>query len=146
MLAQASEQLIARSKRILIIDDDRAILRVLSRVLSRKGYLVATSETGKEALEKLETISYDAATIDVRLPDMEGTDLLSYMQKAMPSMVRIIFTGLPLIENSCAPVKERADAFLSKPVRPKILLSILEEKLARKSSTNCSCLVNSNKT
>jgi DNA-binding NtrC family response regulator len=120
------------ARSILIVDDDKSILRVFTRVLGRKGYCVSTAETGREAKEKLETNRYDAALIDVRLPDMEGTDLLPQMVETSPRMVKIVFTGLPTYENSCQVAMKKADAFLLKPVSPELLLNILDAKLREK--------------
>ena len=123
------------SKKILVIDDDQAILRVFTRVLNRKGYDVATAETGNDARKKLESEVFDAALIDVRLPDVEGVDLLPFMQNKAPRMVKIVFTGLSMMASEFA--ERGADAFLIKPVTPEILLSVLDEKIAAKRiSTN----------
>lgn len=117
---------------VLIIDDDVSILRTFTRVLERKGFSVATARTGREAWEKLKSKSYDAALIDVRLPDMEGTDLLRRMSALVPRMAKIVFTGSPLMEREFETAKTGADAFLLKPVNPELLLTILEEKLTVK--------------
>lgn len=115
---------------ILIIDDDKAILRVFTRLFEKKGYGVVAAETGREAIEKLEANSYDAALIDIRLPDMEGTDLLPIIQHRTPKTVKIVVTGSPTHENCARATEEGADAFVGKPVNPDVLLNILEEKLA----------------
>ena len=64
-------------KRIIVIDDDKSILRTFTRILQKNGYEIDVAETGKEALEKSKKKPYDLALIDIRLPDMDGTDLLS---------------------------------------------------------------------
>jgi DNA-binding NtrC family response regulator len=117
---------------MLLIDDDRAILRIFKRILERKGYNVATAETGKQAQAQLETHSYYAALIDLKLPDMEGTDLLPQMQQNAPQMMRIILTGMPYAENAQNAFEAGADVFLEKPVNPEILLAILEKGLKDK--------------
>ena len=112
--------------------DNPAILLAFSRILIRNGYLVATARTGREAWEKLRMKSYDAALIDVRLPDMEGTDLLRRMGELAPKMVKIVFTGMSLPEKNLSLAKTLADALLLKPVRPEILLKTLEKKFEEK--------------
>jgi DNA-binding NtrC family response regulator len=67
--------------------------------------------------------------IDVRLPDMEGTDLLPRIQAMSPETVKIVFTGSPTVEASTEAAKRNMDAFLLKPVKPEVLLGILDEKL-----------------
>jgi len=66
-------------KSILVIDDDASILRVFTRVLEKRGFLVATAKSGREAWEKVRTKSFDATLIDVGLPDMDGTELMRRM-------------------------------------------------------------------
>ena len=121
-------------KRILVIDDDKSILRAFTRILQKSGYEVDAAETGKEAIEKAETGRYDLALVDVRLPDMDGTDLLCRMQKTMCDAVKIMITGFPSLENGVKALDEGADAYLVKPVKPEELLMLIEEKLKSKKS------------
>lgn len=118
-------------KTIIIIDDDKSILRVFTRVLERKGYAVTSAESGKEAIEKIKAACFDAALIDVRLPDMQGTDILPVIQETTPSTVKIMFTGSPDLDQ-----KDNKghvmDAYLIKPVKPEVLLNLLQEKLNEK--------------
>jgi DNA-binding NtrC family response regulator len=83
---------------MLVIDDDRAILRSFSRIFEKKGYFVSTAETGREAQEKLSKQTYDATLVDIKLSDMNGADLLPFMQEVAPNMVKIVISGLPSVE------------------------------------------------
>ena len=122
-------------KKILVIDDDKSILRTFTRILQRDGYEVDVAETGKEALEKAETGSYSVALVDVRLPDMDGTDLLPKMQKTMRDAVKIMITGFPSLENGVKALDEGADAYVVKPVKPEELLALIKEKLKSREET-----------
>jgi DNA-binding response OmpR family regulator len=119
-------------KTILVVDDDKSILRVFTRILQKSGYEIDVAETGKEAIEKAETGHYDLALVDVRLPDMDGTELLSRMQKTIPDAVKIMITGFPSLENGVKALDEGADAYLVKPVKPEELLMLIKEKLKSK--------------
>jgi DNA-binding response OmpR family regulator len=119
-------------KTVLVIDDDKSILRTFTRILQKSGYEVDVAETGKEALEKTGKRSYDVALVDIRLPDMDGTDLLNKMPKTMRKAVKIMITGFPSLENGVKALDEGADAYLVKPVRPEELLMLIEEKLKSK--------------
>jgi DNA-binding response OmpR family regulator len=119
-------------KTVLVVDDDKSILRAFTRILQRRGYDVDVAETGNEALEKSETMRYDVLLIDVRLPDMDGTDLLPKMHKAMPASVKILITGFPSLELGVKSLDSGADAYLVKPVKPDELLALIEEKLTSK--------------
>jgi DNA-binding NtrC family response regulator len=114
---------------ILIVDDDRAILRVFTRLLEKKGYIVTTVQTGIEALSQIDKNCFDAALIDLRLPDMEGTEILPVLQKTSSKTVRIVITGSPDLKNVGNRQRRDMDAFLIKPVNPEVLLGVLNEKL-----------------
>jgi DNA-binding response OmpR family regulator len=120
-------------KRILVIDDDKSILRTFTRILRKNGYEIDVAETGKEAIEKSKGGSYDLALIDIRLPDMDGTDVLAKMQITMRDAVKIMITGFPSLETGVRALDEGADAYLVKPVKSEELLELIEEKLKNKS-------------
>ena len=116
-------------KTILVVDDDKSILRTFTRILQKNGYDIDTAETGKEAMEKAENRQYDLALVDIRLPDMDGTDLLAKLKKTLQNTVKIMITGFPSLETGVKALDEGADAYLVKPVKPQELLVLLEEKL-----------------
>lgn len=119
-------------KHIIVIDDDKSILRTFTRILQKSGYQVDVAETGKEALDKTKKRVYDLALIDIRLPDMDGTDLLVKMQQSMRNSIKIMITGFPSLETGVKALDEGADAYLVKPVKPEELLSLIEEKFKAK--------------
>jgi len=116
-------------KSILIVDDDKDILKSLKDILQSKGYTIGTAETGREAVEKSEDKFYNLALLDIKLPDMEGTELLTKMHRAIPRMMKIMVTGYPSLENAVESLNLGADAYIMKPVDPKNLLKVVEEKL-----------------
>ncbi|HSV49315.1 MAG TPA: response regulator [Candidatus Acidoferrales bacterium] len=119
----------AHKKTILVVDDDKSILRTFTRILQKSGYEIDTAETGKEAMEKTENRQYDLALVDIRLPDMDGTDLLAKLKKQLQHTVKIMITGFPSLETGVKALDEGADAYLVKPVKPQELLVLLDEKL-----------------
>ncbi len=116
-------------KTILVVDDDKSILRTFTRILQKSGYIIDTAETGKEAMEKTENRHYDLALVDIRLPDIDGTELLAKLKKPLQHTVKIMITGFPSLETGVKALDEGADAYLVKPVKPQELLILLEEKL-----------------
>ncbi len=121
----------ANKKTILVVDDDKSILRTFTRILQKSGYEIEVAETGKEAIEKAENRHYDLALVDIRLPDMDGTDLLARLKKQLQHTVKIMITGFPSLETGVKALDEGADAYLVKPVKPQELLMLIEEKLNR---------------
>jgi len=120
---------LAPKKTILVIDDDKSILRTFTRILQKTGYEIDVAETGKEAIEKADNHHYDLALVDIRLPDMDGTELLAKLKKQLQHTVKIMITGFPSIETGVKALDEGADAYLVKPVKPQELLMLLDEKL-----------------
>lgn len=125
----------ATKKTILVIDDDKSILRTFSRILEKAGYKTEIAETGKEAIEKTKNRHYDLALVDIRLPDMDGTDLLAKLKKPLQNTIKIMITGFPSLETGVKALDEGADAYLVKPVKPQELLILIEEKLKTREET-----------
>jgi len=113
----------------LVVDDDKAILRGLGDILQSKGYDVDTAETGKETVSKCRAKTYNLAILDIKLPDVEGTQLLIDLGKITPSMMKIMVTGYASLDNAVDSVNFGADAYLMKPVSPERLLQTVAEKL-----------------
>jgi len=117
--------------RILVIDDDENVRNILEMTLRANGYTVDTARDGKEAVEKSNRNFYNLALVDIRLPDMEGTALLTAMRETTPKMVKIIVTGYPSMENAIESVNKNADGYIVKPFKTEELLSMIEEHLKR---------------
>lgn len=120
-----------RSQCILVIDDDDILLRIMTKIFQKQGYTVNTAKGGLEALSKLEAESYALALIDVKLPDMNGLDLLNKLRTIAPRMIKIILTGYPSDEDRISALDQGADYYLAKPVKPEILFEIIRTKLRK---------------
>ena len=116
-------------KTVLVVDDDKSILRTFTRILQRAGYSTETAENGKEALDKIQARNYDAALIDVVLGDSNGLDLLPKIEENSPKTVKIVVTGADTAEKRDEACRNGADAYLTKPVNPEVLLDVFAEKL-----------------
>ena len=119
------------SARILVIDDEESIRRTISMTLEHAGYVVDTAENGKQAIARTEANFYNLALIDIRLPDMEGTELLSSLRETTPRMVKIILTGYPTLENAIKASNNGVDAYLTKPVNADELLKVIKKHLEK---------------
>ena len=117
--------------RILVIDDDENVRKVLEMTLKANGYTVDTARDGKEAIEKSSRNFYNLALVDIRLPDMEGTALLTAMRETTPRMVKIVVTGYPSLDNAIEAVNKNADGYIVKPFKTEQLLSMIEERLRK---------------
>lgn len=119
---------------ILIVDDDVGICRTLGLILEENGYVVQTAHTGKDAIKKSKTSVFNVAILDVKLPDVEGTELLKALPETTPKMIKIMFTGYPELENAVKALNEGADAYIMKPADPDKILKTIEEKLEQQAN------------
>ena len=118
-------------ERILVIDDDETITAVFRAGLKQEGFTVDVASTGKEAIEKSQGQVYNLALIDIRLPDMEGTKLLTEMKETTPKMRKVIVTGYPDLQNAIASVQKGADFYITKPTKIDELVKVVREQLQK---------------
>lgn len=114
---------------ILIVEDDANIRETLNTILQQKGYNTDTAKNGKEAIQKSKAKFFNLALLDIKLPDIEGTKLLTMIHENTPKMVKIMVTGYPSLENAVESLNLGANAYVIKPVKPDKLLALVEEKL-----------------
>jgi DNA-binding NtrC family response regulator len=117
--------------RILVVDDDESIRKVLTAILEDQGYTVESVDTAKKAIQKTKRKTYNLALIDIRLPDMEGIQLLIRMRDTTPKIRKIIITGYPTLKNAVEAVNKGADAYIVKPFDMERVLKTIKEQLKR---------------
>lgn len=115
--------------RILIVEDDENIRKTMKNILQQKGYETDTAKNGREAEQKTKAKIYNLALLDIKLPDMDGTQLLAKLHENTPKMVKIMVTGYPSLENAMEALNQGANAYVTKPVKPAKLLALIKEKL-----------------
>ena len=115
--------------KILVVDDDESIRNATKRILEKEGYDVDLAATGMEAIEKTKSKAYNLALLDIRLPDMEGVELLNLIKDTVPKTRKIMITGYPSTENVIKSLNKHADIYLIKPVKIEKLLETVKEQL-----------------
>ena len=118
-----------KTVRILVVDDDESIRKTMKAILEDEGYLVDLAASGKEAVEKANNETYNLALLDIRLPDIEGVELLKLMKDSVPRTRKIMVTGYPSMQNAISALNKNADAYLVKPVDIEKLLDTVKEQL-----------------
>jgi DNA-binding NtrC family response regulator len=126
------------NQNILVVDDDAEVRKTLSSILLKEGYLVETAEKDKQALRASEKSRFEVALIDIKLLDMEGTELLHRLEEKQPHMVKIIITGFPTLENAMKTVNEGADGYILKPFDIQKLLEMIKKHLTKKAAEHIS--------
>lgn len=106
-----------KQPRVLLVDDDDLFRRSLSKELKRSGFLVATAATGEEALSHLTSSPTDVVLLDVRLPDMDGLQILQAIKKLDPMIEVIMLTAYGSVDTAVASLKAGAHHYLVKPAK-----------------------------
>ena len=115
--------------RILVVDDDESIRHTMKAILKDEGFIVDLAATGSEAIQKTKETVYNVVLIDIRLPDMEGVELLKLMKDTIPKTRKIMVTGYPSMQNAITALNKNADVYLIKPVDLEKLLTTVKEQL-----------------
>jgi len=116
-------------KKILIIDDEPALRQTLGAILKRAGYTPVMVGTGHEGLNKLCEEKYSLVILDIKLPDVTGTDLLPQIHQIQPEVPVIILTAHATLEAAMQAVKGGARDFLLKPIDPQAILERVSQIL-----------------
>jgi len=115
--------------KLLIVDDEQIICEALAEIFHEKGYSVATATTGREAIDKVKQTDFNAALIDIKLPDMDGTTLLKKFKIGYPAMVCIIITGYASVQNAINALEAGASGYFVKPLVIEEVIHRVEEAL-----------------
>jgi DNA-binding response OmpR family regulator len=117
-------------KTVLVVDGEDHNRKELKAILETAGYKVDTAENGQNALNKAQTNRFDVALIDIRLPDIEGTELCLKLTNS-EEMVKIIITSSSTPEDGAKAADCGADDFLIKTVQPQELLDTIKSRLQK---------------
>ena len=116
---------------ILVVDDDLDFLEVIKRILESKGYEVETAPSANKAISCARKRFYNAAILDISLPDADGTELLSKFLEIHPDIIAIMLTGHSSVQNAVQSLNRGAFAYLEKPLDPETLLSVISRGLEK---------------
>jgi DNA-binding NtrC family response regulator len=114
-------------RKILLVDDEVKLLKIISSSLEKKGYHIYTAPNGYEARRKLIEKDVDIVFLDLMLPDMNGLELLQEFSGLYPQKVYIIMTAYGDIPSAVSAMKEGAFDYLVKPVRLDEIVVVIEK-------------------
>lgn len=116
--------------RILVVDDEEAMRESLAAWLIKSDYSVETASSGEKALQALTDRPCDLALVDIKMPGMDGHELLRRIKEEHPATMVVMITAYGSIESAVMAMKEGASDYLLKPFDPEHLI-FLVEKLAK---------------
>jgi len=103
-------------ERILVVDDEKNVRVLFSRILQKEGYEVECASSGSEAIEKLARSSFDLVVTDLKMNGVDGLDVVRRGKTVNQAVPFILITGYGTAQTAVTAAKEGADAFLMKPI------------------------------
>jgi DNA-binding NtrC family response regulator len=114
---------------ILVVDDEEALRTVLSSELESEGYAVSTAGDGDEAINVLQGKTFDLVLLDIKMPRVDGFEVLRFIKDRVPTTKVIMLTGFADLKNAIESKKLGAEDFVSKPYDLVDLLTTIERVL-----------------
>jgi DNA-binding NtrC family response regulator len=118
--------------RILVVDDEEIVRRSHMRVLESVPYEVEAVRDGEQALQAMETQSYDVVLLDLRMPGMDGMTVLKALKQRWPESEIIVITGYPSIDTAKEAIRLGAHDYLAKPCGPDEVIHATTSALKQK--------------
>ena len=118
--------------RILLVDDEVAILQCITTLLERQGYYVETAQDGEEALALIDKFHFHIVVTDLNMSHLNGIELLSNIKEKYPHLVVIFLTGYSSVELAVKAIKLGAYDFIEKPFQPRELIALIEKAAEEK--------------
>ena len=118
--------------RVLIIDDEEIVRRGFSRILAGGDHYVETAGSGDEALQEMETHPFDVVLLDLRMPGMDGMQVLKTIKNRWPDCEVIVVTGYATIETAKEAIRVGANNYLAKPTDPEDVIRVTGEAMNHK--------------
>ena len=117
---------------VLIVDDEEVVRRAHMRSLEDTGCLARVAEDGNEAIREMEEQPADVILLDLRMPGLDGMDVLKTIKSRWPDSEVVVITGYPTIESAKEAVRLGACNYIAKPVAPDDVLKAANEAMTQK--------------
>ena len=120
------------SEKVLLVDDEQEFIDALAERMEARGMDVSKTTSPKQALKMAEEGSYDAIVLDLRMPEMDGLEVLKILKKRKPDIQIILLTGHASVQTGIAAMKMGAMDLIEKPVSIKDLIEKIQKAQAKK--------------
>ena len=121
---------------ILLVDDDREFLKAMKKMFEKSGYIVTLAGDGMEALEILSRDAFDLIISDLRMPNLNGIELMEEISRKKLDVPVIFITAYGEVESYMDLMNLGAFEYINKPVRGREILSVVERALANHRSSS----------
>jgi DNA-binding NtrC family response regulator len=117
------------TSRILVIDDEPVVCKSVKKILERKGHSVDMAHRGKDGLDLIDRNNYDILIVDLKMPGVDGLEVLKLVRESHPSIPVLMITGFASVENAVESMKLGAFDYIQKPFSPDELVLTVEKAL-----------------
>ncbi len=119
-------------KHLLIVEDEPALRQAVAERLADHGFRVEQAETGEQAVARLSEFAFDIVITDLRLPGMDGSQVLDAARARYPDIIGIVVTGYGTVKDAVDAIKRGATDFITKPLQFEALLHVLSSALEQR--------------
>ncbi len=116
---------------ILVIEDEEDVSKLYASILTKEGHRVVTASTGGQGIEKMEKEIFDLVILDLRLPDIDGAEVLKQIRQKNNLISVIIATAYPSLETALDAIKTRVDDYIIKPFSSPQLRLVVQKMAER---------------
>ncbi|MGH7885303.1 MAG: response regulator [Thermodesulfobacteriota bacterium] len=120
-----------KARKILVVDDEHLILRIITDILTKQGYEVRTAPNYHHAIQFLETEDFSAILTDIRMPEKSGIDLLTHIRELNQDVPVILMTGFASMDSAMEAVKQGAFDYLTKPLDFAKLTKVIKQSIEK---------------
>jgi len=120
------------STKILVVDDDEVMLRLVSQILQDEGYQISSFSDPKEALDKIKKDDFDLVVADIKMPEIDGIELIKRAHRLCPNLGALFMTGYASVKTAQEAVKEGAYDYILKPFDLEEIKGAVEKALDRR--------------
>jgi PAS domain S-box-containing protein len=118
--------------KLLIVDDEEGMRETIKEIFKKRNFQVETASNGKDAIDLIKKEFYNVVILDMRLPDMEGTEVLKSIKKESPDIEVVIITAFASLQSSIDAINEGAYGYLMKPFEMDSLVKVVSSAEERR--------------
>jgi FixJ family two-component response regulator len=114
------------ARNILVVDDEPLVAKSCLRALKPKGYEVTTTLSGREGLERALSEHFDLVVTDLKMPDLDGMELIRELHRKRPELAMVVITGYGTVNSAIEATKMGVSEFIEKPFTPEEIAAAVE--------------------
>jgi DNA-binding NtrC family response regulator len=119
-------------KHLLIVDDEAALREAIAERLTDHGFIVEQAASGEDALERLAAFAFDILITDLKLPGIDGRQVLDAAIERYPELIAIVITGYGTVKDAVEAIKQGASDFITKPFKFDALMHVLRSAMEQR--------------